>query len=413
MTELALDGGAPVRGARRTRRGGEWPRWPDVSEENWPQQRESFGEVYLSGTEGLPRPRGERFAKAYCAYLGTPHGLLTTSGSSALKLAFAAVTETDGLGYNGEVLVPNYTFIASAHTAWEMGFSVRFVDVDPETGCMDPDGLESAIGPKTRVVLPVDILGCPADMDRILAVARKHNLKVIDDACQAHGASYKGKKVGSMGDAACFSFQSTKNLTCGDGGFLTTNSADVYNRAHALHDVGRTPENVTPAEPLAGYNYRASEYLAVLLENRLKALDAQCELRNRGARYLTRELKGITGIRPAQPLTDAVSNHAWHLYSMRYTPSAFGNRSRDEFINALRAEGIPCSPGYTDLQSRHPVTEAVKRRHPELVAEEPCPHAEALCAESVWLYQWMLLADEEDLADVPEAIRKIQKAFHA
>ncbi len=413
MAEIGLDGGAPVRGTRSTRRGRRWTRWPIVNEETWPIQRDIFGEIYLSGTEGLPGPRAKRFADSYNAYLGTSHGLMTTSGSTALKLAFCAVTGTDGLGYNGEVIVPNYTFIASAHTAWEMGFSVRFVDVEPETGCMDPDALEAAIGPNTRVVLPVDILGYPADMDRILAVARKHNLKVIDDACQAHGAVYKGKKVGTMADAGCFSFQSTKNLTCGEGGFLATNSVEVYNHAHALHDVGRAPDGVTPDQPYIGYNYRPSEYLASLLENRLKQLDAECELRNRGARYLTKELEGITGIRPAQPLTDAVTNHAWHLYSMRYTPSAFGNRSRDDFIRALRAEGIPCMAGYTYLQSQHSISQAVKTRHPELIAEEPSPNAEALCAESVWLYQWMLLADEDDLADVPEAIRRIQKAFHA
>ena len=413
MSRLALDGGAPVRDTWKTRRGGRWPKWPLVSEENWPQQEASFREVYLSGTEGIPRPRCERFAKAYNAYLGTPYGMMTTSGTSALKLALCAVTDTDGLGYNGEVLVPNYTFIASAHAAWETGFSVRFVDVEPENACMDPDVLEAAIGPKTRVIMPVDILGFPADMDRILAVARKHNLKVVADACQAHGASYKGKKCGSMGDAGCFSFQSTKNMTSGEGGFLATHSEEVYKRAYTLHDVGRAPKGMKWDEPRAGYNYRPSEYLATLLENRLKDLDAQCALRNRGARYLTQELKGITGIRPAQPLTEAVTNHAWHLYSMVYTPSAFGNRSRDEFIRALQAEGIPCSPGYTDLQSRHDVTLAVKKRHPELVAEEPCPNAEYFCAQSVWLYQWMLLAEEADLADVPEAIRKIQKAFHA
>jgi dTDP-4-amino-4,6-dideoxygalactose transaminase len=408
MSKLALDGGTPVRDTRRR----PWPTWPDVSEKKWLQQERSFREVYLSAVEGIPRPRCERFAKAYREYLGTDHGLVTTSGTSALKLALCAVTDTDGLGYNGECIVPNYTFIASAHAAWEMGFSVRFVDVESEGACLDSDALEAAITPKTRVIMPVDILGYPADMDRILAIAKKHNLKVVADVCQAHGASYKGKKCGSMGDAGCFSFQSSKNLTCGEGGFVATNSPDVYKRAYTLHNVGRPPPGKSWDEPRAGYNYRPSEYLATLLENRLKELDAQSERRNRAAQYLNNELKGITGIRPAQ-VAGYVTNHAWHLYPMRYTPSAFGNRSRDEFIRALQAEGIPCSPGYTDLQSRHNVTLAVKKRHPELVAEEPCPKTERICAQSVWLYQTSLLADVKDLADIPEAIRKIQKEFHA
>ncbi|UCD27876.1 MAG: DegT/DnrJ/EryC1/StrS family aminotransferase [Planctomycetota bacterium] len=408
MSKLALDGGTPVHDSRQR----PWPKWPPVTKENLQVQERSFREVYLSATEGIPQPRGRQFARQYCKYLGVSHGLLTTSGTSALKLALCAVTDSDGLGYNGECIVPNYTFIASAHAAWEMSFSVRFVDVEPESACLNPDALEAAITPKTRVIMPVDILGYPADMDRILAVARKHNLKVVADVCQAHGACYKGKKCGSMGDAGCFSFQSTKNLTCGEGGFVATNSADVYNRAYTLHNVGRPPSGVSFDGPRAGYNYRPSEYLAVLLENRLKELDAQCERRNRAARYLNNELNGITGIRPAK-VAYYVTNHAWHLYPMRYIPSAFGGRSRDEFIRALQAEGIPCSPGYTDLQSRHPVTQAVKKRHPELVAENPCPNTERICAESIWLSQQILLADEQDLTDIPEAIRKIQKAFHA
>jgi len=408
MSRLAIEGGAPVRDTRSR----PWPGWPPSTPESWQRHRQAFREVYLSATEGLPQPRGERFAKAFGSYLGVSHGLLTTSGSSALKLALAAVTDTDGLGYNGECIVPNYTFIASAHVAWEMGFSVRFVDVEPESACLSPEALAAAINPKTRVIMPVHILGYPADMDRILEIARRHKVPVVEDACQAHGAAYKGRKCGSIGDAGCFSFQSTKNLTCGEGGFLATNSPEVYKRAYTLHNVGRPPPGGQWDEPRAGYNYRASEYLAALLEMRLADLDEQCARRNRAARYLANELKGITGIRPAR-VAEYVTNHAWHLYPMRYIPSAFGGRSRDEFIRALNAEGIPCSAGYTDLQSRHAVTLAVRKKHPDLVAEEPCPNTERICAESVWLTQNMLLADERDLADIPEAIRKIQKAFHA
>ena len=408
MSKLALNGGTPAHDTRAR----PWPKWPDVSEKKWPQQESAFREVYISGTEGIPRPRCERFAKAFCRYLGTTYGLMTTSGTSALKLALSAVTDTIGLGYNGEVIIPNYTFIASAHAAWEMGFSVRFVDVEPESACLSADALEAAITPKTRVIMPVHILGYPADMDRINAVAKKHNLKVVEDACQAHGASYKGKKCGSLSDAGCFSFQSTKNLTCGEGGFVVTDSTEFQKRAYTLHNVGRPPSGMNWTEPRAGYNYRPSEYLATLLENRLKELDSQCERRNQAARFLNNELKGITGIRPAQ-VADYVTNHAWHLYPMRYIPSAFGGRSRNEFIRALQAEGIPCSAGYTDLQSQHNITLAVKKRHPELVVENPCPNTERICAESIWLFQSILLADEKDLADIPEAIRKIQKVFHA
>ena len=408
MNKLALDGGTPVHdGGKRP-----WPAWPSVNERRWQKHAEGFHGVYFSRTEGVPQPRGRRFAQRYCDYLGARHGLLTTCGSSALKLALGAVTDTDLLGTNGECIVPNYTFIASAHTALEAGFSVRFVDVEPESACLDPAALEAAITPKTRVIMPVHILGCPADMDPINAIARKHGLKVVEDACQAHGASYKSKKVGALADAGCFSFQSSKNLTCGEGGFVSTNDAGVYQRAFALHNVGRAPAGMPFDEPHIGYNYRASEYLGVLLENRLAELDAGCARRNEAARYLAHELKGITGLRPAKR-ADHVTNHAWHLYPMRYVPSAFGGKSRDEFVRALLAEGIPCSGGYRGLLSREAGMRAVRKRHPELIAEEPSPNTERVCAESVWFSQTLLLAEKRDLADIPEAIRKIQKAFHA
>ncbi|MBP7934131.1 MAG: DegT/DnrJ/EryC1/StrS family aminotransferase [Phycisphaerae bacterium] len=408
MSKLAIEGGTPVHDGRVR----PWPSWPPSTLESWKGQEPAVREVYLSKTEGLPQPHGRRFARAYCEYLGAKRGLLTTSGTSALKLALCAVTDTDGLGYNGECIVPNYTFIASAHAAWEMGFSVRFVDVDSETACLDPAALESAIKPETRAVMPVDILGHPADMDAIISVARRHNLPVVEDACQAHGATYKGRKCGGLANAGAFSFQSTKNLCCGEGGFLATDSDEVYARAHATHHVGQPPQGTTFSQPRAGYSYRPSEYIAALLEERLKALDAQSARRNRAVRYLNQELKGITGVRPAR-LPDYVTNHAWHLCMMRYIPSAFGGRPRGEFVRAMQAEGIPLAAGYDDLVSNHGVAQAVRRRHPDLVAVEPCPNAERICRESLWLGQTILLADEKDLADIPEAIRKIQKAWHA
>ncbi len=408
MSKLAVDGGTPVHDTGKR----PWPAWPPSNEESWKQIEGEFRGVYLSRTEGLPNPRGLRMIEAFCEYLGAKHGVLTTSGTSALKLALGGVTGTDGLGDNGECIVPQYTFIASATAALEMGFSVRFVDVDPDTACMDPKALEAAITDRTRVIMPVDILGCPANLDPIVEIARKHKLKVVEDACQAHGAAYKGRKCGSLGDAGCFSFQSTKNLTCGEGGFVATNSPEVYAQAVALQNVGRPPGGQFGDEQRVGYNYRPSEYLAVLLEHRLKELDARCEIRNRAAAFLTQGLKGITGLQPWRK-PDYITNHAWHLYPMRYNASGFGGRSRDEFLRALQGEGVPCSPGYTAPLSEHAGIVAARKKHPELVSEMPSPNTERICAETVWLTQNMLLADEQDLADIIEAVRKIQKAFHA
>jgi dTDP-4-amino-4,6-dideoxygalactose transaminase len=408
MSTLALNGGTPVHDSKAR----PWPEWPPSTKDEWPRFEPGLREVFLSRTEGVPNPRGRRFAKAFCDYLGTQYGLLTTCGSAALKLALSAVTDTDGLGDNGECIVPNYTFVACATMPLEMGFSVKFVDIDPETACIDPAAVEAAIGTRTRVIMPVDLSGHPADMERINAIARKHNLAVVEDACQSHGAAYKGKKCGGLGDAGCFSFQSTKNLTCGEGGFVTTNSQDVYKRAYALHNLGKAPPGMSLKEPHVGYNYRVSEYMATLLETRLKDMDAQMERRTRAVAYLTKELKGITGLRPAQ-VADYTTTHAYHLFRMIYTPSAFGGHSRDEFIEALKAEGIPCTNSYEQPLSKIGAMRAVKKRHPEMLIETPCPNVDRVIADTVGIQQATLLADDRDLADIPEAIRKVQKAFHA
>lgn len=408
MSQLAMQGGTPVHNLKAR----PWPAWPPSGAEDWPRFESAFKEVYLSRDEGLPHIRGRRFAEAFCRFVGAKYGVLTTCGSSALKLALCGVTGCDGLGDNGECIIPNYTFVACATTALEMGFSIRMVDVDYETSCMDPAALEAAITPRTRVIMAVHLLGHAADMDALTAIARNHKLKVLEDACQSHGAEYKGRKCGSIGEAGAFSFQSTKNLCCGEGGFLSTNDAEVYKQAYAIHNVGRAPEGFSFDEPRVGYNYRASEYLAALLEVRLKDLPGQIQKRNRGAAYLANELKGITGLRPIK-MAEYCTNNVWHLYPMRYIPSAFGGHSRDEFLKALQAEGVPCSQGYPTLLSQTPGVVAVKKRHPELVSEMPCPNAERIIKDCVWFTQNMLLADAKDLADIPEAVRKIQKAWHA
>ena len=409
MNKLALDGGTPVHDVKAR----PWPEWPPSTEKNWPRFEAAFKDIFLSRNEGLPHVYGKRFTKAYCDFLGVKYGVLTTSGTSALKLALCGVTGSDGLGDNGEAIVPNYTFIATASAALEMNFSVRMVDVDYETSCIDPQAVEAAITPRTRVIIAVDLLGHPADIDAINAIAKKHNLKVIQDTCQSHGAEYNGKKCGGLGDAGCFSFQSTKNLCSGEGGFVATNDEAVYRTAYAIHNVGRPPQGGSGVDtPGLGYNYRAVEYTAALLDLRLKDLPAQMQKRDAAATYITNELKGITGLRPVRSPAYCTLN-AWHLYPMRYTPSAFGGHSRDEFLKAMAAEGIECSGGYGSKLADTPGIKAARKRHPELVSEMPCPNVERILTDCVWFHAHTLLADQQDLADMPEAVRKIQKAWHA
>src|SRR5439155_9897305 len=169
---------------------------------------------------------------------------LLPHGTDALRIGLAAVLDHDGLDYGGEVIVPNFSFIASAAAALDRRFGVAFVDVDPETLLLDPKRVEDAVLPgKTRAIVPVHLFGQPADMTSLRAIAQKYGLKIVEDAAQAHGSVWETGPVGSLGDAGGLSFQSFKNLTCGEGGALTTNDEEIFERAYSMHNVGRARLN--------------------------------------------------------------------------------------------------------------------------------------------------------------------------
>jgi dTDP-4-amino-4,6-dideoxygalactose transaminase len=400
-----MDGGTPV----RTR---PWPSWPDNTEEEWRSTVEpALREVYLSRTEALPNPKAAAFGDAFAEYCGTRHGLMMPHGTDSIAAALSGALDLDGFGDGGEVILPNYTFVATASAALDVRCTLAFVDIDPETYTLSPEAVEAAIRPgKTVALLPVHLAGHPADMDRLNALARKHGLKVIEDCAQAHGAEVNGKKVGSLGDAGAFSFQSSKNLTSGEGGAVTTDDLDTYHRVISFSNVGRRPGGARWEYHRLGWNYRPSEYLAALLLTRLPRLEEQTRRRNANAAYLSNLLKGIEGIHPPQ-LAPWTTLHAYHLYSFRYDPDAFGGRSRNDFVNALDAEGIPCTPGYTLPLTEEGGLKRLRERYPHPVRVEPCPNVEATCRSTVWLYQNELLGDERDMDDVAEAVEKIQRAF--
>ena len=404
---LAIDGGTPVRNTEKQ----SWPSWPNNSEADWEAEIEpALRDVYLSRSEGLPATQCESFGSAFAAYCDGRYGVIMPHGTDAISAALAGALDLDGIGEGGEVIIPNYTFIATASAPISVRCSLSLVDIDPESFTILPEAIEAAISSKTRAIMPVHLGGHPADMDAINAIAEKHGLMVIEDCAQAHGAEYRGKKVGALGHVGAFSFQSSKNLTAGEAGCLITNNVDIRDRAHAFKDVGRRPGGERWEYPRLGWNYRTSEYLAAILLKRLPDLEPQIQRRNENAAFLTRELEGIEGITPPI-LKDYVTQHGYHLYMMQYEPSGFGGKSRNQFLAALQAEGIASSPGYQRPLTDEGALKSVAERYPHMVNRMPCPNVEQASSHSIWLYQYMLLGEHEDLNDIIEAIAKIKAAF--
>jgi dTDP-4-amino-4,6-dideoxygalactose transaminase len=405
--KLALEGGLPVRDLEKK----PWPAWPHNTEEEWEKEIEpALRQVYLNKVEGLPATQSEAFGQAFAEYGGAKYGIMMPHGTDAIAAAIIGALDLDGLAEGGEIIIPNYTFIATASASLSVRCSLSLVDVDPVSFTMAPEAVEAAITDRTVAILPVHLGGHPADMDALNEIAKKHGLAVIEDCAQAHGAEHKGRKVGALGNVGAFSFQSSKNLTSGEGGCILTNDKDIRDRAFAFKDVGRRLGGERWEYPRLGWNYRTSEYLAAILMRRLEKLEDETKQRNKNAAYLSEGLDEIGGITPPR-WRPWVTQHGYHLYMMQYDPDQFGGHSRDEFAEALYAEGITCTPGYKRPLTDEGALTTVAARYPHLVSRQPCPNIEFACDHSIWLYQSMLLGSREDMDDIVEAVAKIKRAF--
>jgi dTDP-4-amino-4,6-dideoxygalactose transaminase len=400
---LAIDGGTPVRSR-------PWPRWPIFDE----TEEQAILEVVRSGkwwsVEGT---KVREFEEAFARFQDAQFAVCVTNGTAALEVALRAAH----IGCGDEVIVPPYTFIATATAVLSVGATPVFVDVEEESLNIDPTKIEEAITPRTRAIIPVHIAGCPADMDGVLEVARKHNLLVIEDAAQAHAAEWKGTKVGAIGDMGCFSFQASKNLNAGEGGAVLTNNPHWADQVWSVHNVGRVRGGRWYEHHVLGSNFRMTEFQAAILLAQLKRLPEQTERRTQNAHRLTEMLSQIPGIRPPRP-DPRVTRHAYHLYIFRYDKNHFGGRPREDFLKALNAEGIPCSAGYVPLyKERVFLNRPISKDLCQLstlkdYSKVQCPVCERACyEEAVWLYQNMLLGDERDIEDIATAVAKVQRAF--
>ncbi len=401
MTErLALLGGTPVRTA-------PFPSWPV-----WDEREEAaLLETLRSGVWGIADggDRIEAFEQAFARTHGAAHAQAVFNGSVALSVALRAID----IDYGDEVIVPAYTFLATATSCLMVGAIPVFVDIDPDTYNLDPDAFEAAITPRTRAVIPVHIGGLPADLDRVIDIARRHDLIVIEDACQAHGAEWRGRRVGAIGDLGCFSFQSSKNLNAGEGGAILTDRPDLAERCWSVHNCGRVRDGRWYQHEMLGGNYRMTQWQAAILLAQLTRFEAFAAQREANGTYLAQRLAEETALRPLAR-DPRVTQHGYHLFITRYDRAAFGGKDRAWFLRALNAEGIPCMEGYVPLYELPAIRDGVARLCRAVGAPQPpaphCPVTERACAEEgVWFMQNLLLGTTADMEDVVRAVRKVQR----
>ncbi len=404
MAKLAIDGGEPIRKK-------PFPKWP-VWDEN---EVNALKNVLESGVWGVGGSKVPEFEQKFASYVGVEYGICVTSGTTALEIALRAAD----VGPGDEVIVPPYTFMATASAVLQIKAIPIFADIDKNTYNLDPSAMESAITERTKAVIPVHIGGCPADMDKIMEIAKKHNLVVIEDCAQAHSAEWKGRKVGSIGDMGCFSFQSSKNLCAGEGGIITTNNKEFGDKCWSFHNCGRIRQGAWYEHPLLGSNLRMTEWQAGILLAQMERLDEQTKIRNHNALYLSKKLGEIDGIKPLVR-DERVTTHAYHLYIFRYDSSKFNNVPKYKFIEALNAEGVPCSSGYNPLYKddlfkapiqKCPISCGYYKGEVDY-SKVYCPVTEKACSEeAVWLFQSMFLGTESDMDDIVNAICKIKECF--
>jgi dTDP-4-amino-4,6-dideoxygalactose transaminase len=382
---------------------------------SWPVFDESdvnaVTEVARSGAWGNPDCSGlvEKFEKEFAAYVGSRYAITCANGSVSLRLALIA----SGVRPGDEVIVPPYTFIATASVVIECNCVPVFVDIHPETYNLDPAKIAEAITPRTRAIIPVHFAGLACEMDEIMAIASKHNLTVIEDAAHAHGGSYRGRKLGTIGHAGSFSFQSSKNLNSGEGGIVVTDDEKLYDRINSLRNVGRVKDGMWYEHHFLGCNYRITQFQAALLSSQLKRLDAQTITRDKNGRYLTELLRDVKGVTPLWRAAEA-TRHTYHLYMFRYNKKHFNGMPKRDFVSRLIAEGVPASGGYpyplykqTVFQEKNFMCYAI----PESVdyTKVHCAVAENACTEeAIWIMQHGMLGSSEDMEAFVRAIRKVQ-----
>ncbi|MBT3300402.1 MAG: DegT/DnrJ/EryC1/StrS family aminotransferase [Candidatus Marinimicrobia bacterium] len=400
MNSLALFGGNPI----RTEPFSSWPRPTTKMESHLMSTLNNDG-------WGVGSQVNREFCSAFSDFQEAKHCITANSGTAGLWVALKAA----GVKAGDEVIVPAYTFIATASAVLMANGVPVFVDIDIETANMDANLIEDAITEKTKVIMPVHIGGNPADLDAILAIGKKHGIAVIEDAAQAHGAEWDGKKVGALGLGGMFSFQTSKNMSAGEGGAIITNDEAFADACFSYHNCGRVKGGKWYEHSFLGGNFRLSSFQASMLLSQLETLPSEIETRNQNRAILDKALNEIPGITP-QKILAKVTQSANHIIINRYDKSEFHGITRETFFAAMQAEGIFTYQGYTPLY-REQLFITNTDEYPWLKGYDygnlNFPNTEKFAnEESIWLRQNHLLGTKDDIQDVINAFEKVTQAMN-
>jgi len=370
---------------------GQFPGWPLWDED----EKSELLKTLQSGVWGVTGDAIPKFCAEFGALLGAKHALTVFNGTVAIVLALEAL----GVGPGDEVIVPDYTFMATAVAPLKVGAVPVLVDVDPKTFCIDPEKIEAAITERTKAIIPVHLCGNICDMDRIMAIAKRHNLKVIEDSAHAHGARMNGRCAGTFGDVGTFSFQSSKTLSCGEGGAVTTNDDEIAEKLFSYHNCGRHSSNPNYAHFLPGSNYRISQFQAAILYAQLQKFKTQYLIREEHGRLLTELLDTMDGVMPQQR-AKGLEVHGHYLFTFMLDE----RYDRATFKKALKAEGFL-------VQLEYPAIHTLDFMKPYVKEGDVFPVSTKLADHSIWMYHNALLGTREQVYQMAEAVQKVLKHY--
>lgn len=407
MGKLAITGGKPV----RIRPFAAWPVYTHaevrvlqrtLASRNW-------------GGYPFPNRLADSFAQEFAGFHGAKYGLAVANGTVAIEIALKAA----GIRSGNEVIVPAYTWEGTVAPILLLNAVPVFVDVDPETYCLDARLIGEALTPNTRAILPVHLAMRFADLDEICRLAQEHDLVVIEDCAHAHGGKWRNKGAGATGDLGAFSFQSSKLMTCGEGGAVITSSLECYERAQSYTNCGRASRTDRFGHRLIGFNYRITELQAAILQQQLRRLPRQAKVRQSNMEYFEQCIDGTPGLSllrrdPRQTVVAA------YQYVFKYSPEHFKDVPRAAFLGALEMEGIPCDGLFYEPVYKSALFPVDPNEYPALSWGRPqpldlkgtyhCPVSErAAYQEAVWLPHHLFLGSRKDVDDIANAVFKVCK----
>jgi L-glutamine:2-deoxy-scyllo-inosose/3-amino-2,3-dideoxy-scyllo-inosose aminotransferase len=405
MGKLAITGGEPLRKAPFTS-------WPIGTKE----EAAALDDVLTSskwGGQPFPGKHALNFAKKFAEVHTAKYAQCVNTGTVAIQAALKAI----GILPGDEVIAPAYTWEGTVGPVLLLGALPVFVDVDPDTYCLDAKLIERAITPKTKAILPVHLGMRFADMDEILRIAAKHNLHVIEDCAHAHGGMWKGKGAGSMGDLGAFSFQSSKLITCGEGGAVITNNLEYMEKVQSYINAGRASVTDHFHHRIMGFNYRLGEFQAAVLGPQLERLPEQAKIRETNMAHFEVRLKGKPSIGLLKP-DPRITRLAPYGYVLKYFSDQTKDIPRAAFVAALQLEGIPCDGLFYEpvyKSSLFPVNPADfpalswgRDKPLDLRNMYSCPESEkAAYQEAVWFPHQLFLGGSQDVDAIADAIEKV------